>query len=212
MLISNKIENPFPVIVQRSLFDNSDLNLQLEKFVDFIISTRPDVTNQKYIATENAKQVNCNLLVEYYKKEDCITQLLDDIINPCVKTWADEHFKKLIERELNPQLHLESWATLYEPGSWQTPHIHRDKLFTGIYYFKMNESNGNEGALVLQNPHLQSTQPLLGGWNTHIEILPQEGELIIIPSWISHFPKPFSKGKRGAIVFDGEFLGEKDER
>jgi len=221
---------PFPVIVQRTVFsDTESLNLELEKFIEFIIKTKPDATNKNYIATESAKQVDCNILVDYYNKEKCITDLMDEIINPEVKKWTKKHFDSLLNREIiNPLYHMTSWATLYGPGSWQTPHIHREKMFTGVYYFKMNDSAENlnndaectndvqiqppdmrsEGSLVIQNPHPQSCQPLLGGWQTHKEYLPVEGELIIMPSWVSHYPKPFKQGKRGVIVFDGAFLGE----
>lgn len=222
-------EYPFPIIIQRTRTDNSNLNKELEVLVKKIIKEKQDVTSQNYIATEGAKQADCNILIDYYGKEDCITQLVDNVINPCVRDWAAKHFKKLLGSSdmISPQFRMTSWATIYGPSSWQTPHIHRDKMLTGVYYFKMNDTVSNytnnaectndvhvqppdmraEGSLVLQNPHLQSTQPLLGGWQTHKEFLPQEGELIIMPSWISHFPKPFSKGERGCIVFDGEFLG-----
>lgn len=212
---------PFPIIVQRTVFsDTSSLNSELEKFVEFIIKTKPSVNDKNYMATENAQQANCNLLMEYYGKEQCITQLVDEIVNPEVKKWTNKHFRKLLGREIkNPLYHMSSWATLYEPGSWQTPHMHREKLFTGVYYFLMNKNEQNnlqtdtpdfsaDGSLVVQNPYPQSCQPVLGGWQTHKEYLPVEGELIIMPSWISHFPKPFKQGKRGVIVFDGAFLGE----
>jgi hypothetical protein len=63
----------------------------------------------------------------------------------------------------------------------------------------------SEGAFVIQNPHLQSSQPTLGGWTTLQEFMPKEGELIIIPSWLQHYPKPFSSGERCVIVFDAKY-------
>lgn len=216
---------PFPILVQRNVFDNTnELNDQLLKLIKKLIEEKNDVTHHTYITTEGAKQVDCNILLEYYGKESCITTLMDKIITPSVNNWLEVHFQELTgkSKPMGAQCHLISWATIYEPGSWQTPHIHRDKTFTGIYYLKMNESNFNnniideqnqsiemkaEGSLVIQNPHLQSSQPLLGGWQTHREILPVEGELIIFPSWISHFPKPFTKGERAVIVFDAQYLG-----
>src|SRR6056300_1220422 len=98
---------PFPVIVQRTVFSNTQsLNLELGKFVEFIIKTKPDATNQNYIATESAKQVDCNILVDYYNKEKCITTLMDKIINPEVKKWTKKHFDSLLNREIiNPLYH-----------------------------------------------------------------------------------------------------------
>ena len=41
--------------------------------------------------------------------------------------------------------------------------------------------------------------------------MPKEGELLIIPSWLSHYPKPFSSGERCVIVFDARYNVDSSE-
>ena len=230
-LESLKQANFFPTIIQSSKFTGVEkLNADLLNFVKTLVEEKDDASKQTYIATEGgAKQPDVNILIDYYGKEECITELVDKIITPAQEYWVQAHFQELTgyPKPPNAQFNVFSWATLYGPHSWQTPHMHRDKMFTGIYYVKMNESiesdtlgaqctsdvqvqpvgMKNEGSLVIQNPHPQSSQPTLGGWQTHREILPTEGELIIIPSWVSHYPKPFTSGERCVIVFDAQYIG-----
>ena len=124
---------------------------------------------------------------------------------PASQGWTEDHFMELSGKPMPTEgkLNFSTWTTYYTPNTWQTPHIHRDKLFTGVYYIKMPEQNGGE--FVIQNPHLQSTQPFDGGWTVQKEMMPKEGELIIIPSWLQHYPKPFSSGERCVIVFDAQY-------
>lgn len=230
-LNSFKEANFFPTIVQSFLYDNvTELNKELLSFVKRLVEEKEDAATLQYITTEGgAQQPHANVLLDYYGKEDCITTLVDKIITPAQEQWVQTHFYELTgnPKPSGARFNVYSWATLYGPNSWQTPHMHRDKMFTGIYYVKMNDEVENdtlgaqctsdvqkqpvgmksEGSLVIQNPHPQSSQPTLGGWQTHREILPSEGELIIIPSWVSHYPKPFSTGERCVIVFDAQFIG-----
>ena len=219
--------DPFPTIVHSTLFEDvKDLNDKLLEFVKSLVLSEKDASEQIYLTTEGANQPDIDIVREYYGEVDCITEFVDEIMLPCAEKWTKHHFLELIGNpDYSGYFDYVSWATYYTPGSWQTPHIHRDKMFTGVYFVKMppvkeSPTNGahctsgvqiqppdmrSEGAFVIQNPHPQSSQPLRGGWQTHKEILPQEGELIIIPSWLSHYPKPFSSGERCVIVFDAEY-------
>lgn len=226
------IYNPFPTIVHSILFQEvEDLNKDLFEFVKnltFSDEVKDAATSGDYfLSTEGASQPDVDIAEKYYGEVDCITKFVDEIMLPASESWAEHHFMELTGKPTPRTGHFNftSWATYYTPGSWQTPHIHREKMFTGVYFVKMPDekkslTNGahctstvqyqppemqNEGAFVIQNPHMQSTQPLVGGWITQQEMMPKEGELIIIPSWLSHYPKPFSTGERCVIVFDAQY-------
>lgn len=224
----HKSITPFPVIMTSTVFNDVDeLNADLLNFVKELTSTEENA-DQVYsgISTEGASQPNIDICKEYYGKKDCITKFVDDIMRPGAERWARSHFYELIGQwGYSGELAYTTWATHYTPGSWQTPHIHRGKIATGVYFVKMppqkeSLTNGanctsevqvqppgmrTEGSFVIQNPHPESGSPIVGGWQTHREFLPQEGELIIIPSWVSHYPKPFTEGERCVIVFDVEY-------
>ena len=229
MLKNNrKIYNPFPTIVHSILFEEvEELNKSLLNFVKELTNSQKDASEGDYfLSTEGASQPAIDIVKKFYGEVDCITKFVDDIMLPSSMEWAKHHFSELTgSEEYGGDFDFTSWATHYTPGSWQTPHIHRDKMFTGVYFVKMPDNkksltNGanctsdvqnqpsnmqSEGAFVIQNPHLQSSQPTIGGWTTAQEFMPKEGELIIIPSWLSHYPKPVSAGARCGIVFDARY-------
>jgi len=204
------IYHPFPILLHRIIFEEvEELNKDLFKFAKDLVNS-DEITDaatdpKSNLTTQGASQPDIDPCKEYYGKVDCITKFVDDIMIPASQGWTEDHFMELSGKSMPTEgkLNFSTWTTYYTPNTWQIPHIHRDKLFTGVYYIKMPEQSGGE--FVIQNPHLQSTQPFDGGWTVQKEMIPKEGELIIIPSWLQHYPKPFSSGERCVIVFDAQY-------
>ena len=213
----HRIEKPFelhfPTIFMCHDHEGvDDLNNKLYNFCKKIANENEDDSEgNPGITTVGAVQPRVNLLVDYYQEEP-IKSLMKEIIEPGMNRWVNEHWRRLHGHFApdNVGFNMYSWCTFYKAGDFQTPHVHRGRLFTGIYYVKMpkNIKDPHEGALGLLNPHVESAYPRSRStWTTELKHPPREGQLVIIPSWYQHYVMPHkSKDEdRLVIVFDCEY-------
>tara|TARA_Y100000385_G_C12976079_1_gene586229 strand:+ start:206 stop:790 length:585 start_codon:yes stop_codon:yes gene_type:complete len=87
------------------------------------------------------------------------------------------------------------WANLNPPGAYNTPHIHPNSLWSGVYYVKAEE---NSGKLVCNDPRLgaQMSMPTVktGVPPQHLwkecYLAPMPGRIIMFPAWLWHSVEP----------------------
>jgi len=79
---------------------------------------------------------------------------------------------------------LKSWFTKFEKGNYAHVHNHPGSDISGCYYFKTNSKDGN---IFFQspNPYLNTTRCYMSLGNT-INYTPEEGTLLLFPSWLNH--------------------------
>ena len=83
---------------------------------------------------------------------------------------------------------VDCWSSVHGDGSWHPPHHHyvSTELVSGVFYAAVPRDNGaSPGAIVFSDP--RGTMPPLG--QTH-SVAPQEGMLVLFPSWLSHTVEP----------------------
>lgn len=113
-------------------------------------------------------------------------------------------------------LRVESmWININHPYSYNSPHTHPNSYMSGVYYVKVPE---NSGKLILKHPSI--LQPLFtpqGVIKSYDEsncskwtVDPEEGKLVIFPSWIEHeVTQNLSGEDRISIAFNTSFYENK---
>ena len=88
---------------------------------------------------------------------------------------------------------VEYWYNINTPNSYNMPHVHPNCLMSGVFYIKVPENSGN---IVFTRPEIESlelshinnghnvTNPYT---NTAYSIKPEQGKLILFPSYLSHY-------------------------
>lgn len=87
------------------------------------------------------------------------------------------------------------WAIINPPGSYNTSHTHPGCLWSGVYYVQVPK---NSGAIVFDDPRAvavavsgkyEERNKPRHAW-TRMSFIPEEGDLYIFPSWLTHHVRP----------------------
>ena len=87
------------------------------------------------------------------------------------------------------------WANINYPGGYNSPHVHPNSLFSGVYWIKTPIKSGN---LMVYDPRpgIQMTMPSRKEGKLSPELWrevhyePKAGRCIMFPSWLWHEVKP----------------------
>ena len=80
------------------------------------------------------------------------------------------------------------WATLYPKGTFVPQHTHSNSMLSGVFYIKTSD---NCGRIVFQDPAwvAKTMQTRKNHWpqtQTKFAIAPEDGMMILFPSWLPH--------------------------
>jgi len=123
---------------------------------------------------------------------------LTEIFQKCTDTYLsqigiDKEFIK------NRDRNIMAWATVHESGISHLPHTHPDELVSGVFYVKMPEK---AGSILFDDP-----RGPLPPFDNRIVIRPQEGDIILFPSWLTHQVAP-TQGNEERISIAFNIHGE----
>lgn len=98
---------------------------------------------------------------------------------------------QIIEEEQKTKLEIDnSWININKKHCFNLPHVHPKALFSAVLYLQTPE---NSGKIVFKNPtlseHYGLNDKIEGNWGTY-SIQPKESDLIIFPSFLSHYVEP----------------------
>ncbi len=112
---------------------------------------------------------------------------------------------------------LDIWANVSGPHAANEAHMHPGAVWSAVYHVE----NGGEGAvdgavggeLILYDPRMPGPRTLPfdlryrngagEGYQSHHEIRPQEGRLVVFPPWLLHSVRPYrGTGERVSIAMN----------
>ena len=175
-----------------SYYQNQDLKDELKKY---IISK-----NSKGIESNIAPQIEQNLIeskFDFFRDETPIVrktaQWITNVLTDTVNTIQME--------EINYDItYNESWYHITKTNGMHEPHIHPSCSWCGIYYIQSGD--GDSGHTVFENPvkstYIDRGNLFLDHMHT-LRIKPQDGLLVIFPSYLSHYQAIY-KGTEDRIV------------
>lgn len=108
------------------------------------------------------------------------------------------------DASINFQSKIDYWVQDYKEGNRHSRHNHGNHKVSGVYFVRANSKAGN---FVLENPILQLLSTIPGNisidtakyFSSTYSIKPEEGTLILFPSFLYHWAEPSSKGARRTI-------------
>ena len=119
---------------------------------------------------------------------------------PVFKPLVDELFKMQFEVFNEEHLAREPiignmWANINPPGGYNSPHIHPNSHFSGVYYIKATKDSGKlscndpRPGVQLNMPVRKEGRPPKHLWR-EVHLAPVEGRIIMFPAWLWHCVDP----------------------
>ncbi len=112
---------------------------------------------------------------------------------------------------------LDIWANVSGLNAANEAHMHPGAVWSGVYYVETGSDAGEAadvgGDLVLYDPRMPAPRTLPfdlryrngngEGYQSHHEIRPQEGRLVVFPPWLLHSVRPYlGTGERVSIALN----------
>jgi len=142
-----------------------------------------------------------------------VQQLLP-YVQLCITHYLETHLASMIKLsdEADFDIDVTPWAYYLTQGDFMKPHLHPDGFITGVYYVHVPKGKErDEGALIMMAPDTgRSLLPHPSTVADSVTYRPEEGELIIFPSYVPHYVNPFDSGERAVIAFDIKLNSKKE--
>lgn len=144
------------------------------------------------------------------KQNDEISKLVNEIESYCNDLKIDLGFKKNLTAKIN-----NIWININSDGTFNIPHIHPDSIFSGVYYVKKSQDDGN---IVFKTPAINQQyhyeKNLIENFTPYTsqvyKIPGDTNKLLLFPSWLEHYVEPnLSKVDRISIAFNVTLLEDK---
>ena len=133
------------------------------------------------------------------------------------KQWIDECIKKTINtiqmEDIDYKItYNESWYHVTTTNGMHEPHIHPRCSWCGVYYIK--SGNHDSGDTVFENPvkstYIDRGNLFLDHMHT-LRIKPQDGLLVIFPSYLSHYQAIYKGTEDRIVVAFNASIGKREE-
>ncbi len=141
----------------------------------------------------NLTQVNDDLLAAYF-------EALREPITAYVAAMGDDPAHPLTGRKTGRFELSGCWAVRLKPGGFHVNHTHPDGWISSAYYVSLPasmSSKSQEGWIKFGEPRWP-----VPGCGIERVVQPQEGRLVLFPSFMWHGTIPFSSGERLTAPFD----------
>ena len=169
-----------------------------------------NITNtlSAYILSKETQGIESNVAssIKHNLAESKFDFLYDNaMIVKDTKEWIDDCIKKTINtiqmEDIDYKItYNESWYHVTTTNGMHEPHIHPRCSWCGVYYIK--SGNHDSGDTVFENPvkstYIDRGNLFLDHMHT-LRIKPQDGLLVIFPSYLSHYQAIY-KGTEDRIV------------
>ena len=126
-----------------------------------------------------------------------------DNVSCFILDFAGTMIKSVTDGSVNYHL-INMWTTIYPTGCFVPEHAHSNSLISGVFYAKAPEDCGD---IVFSDPSwlaktmcLHNSKPIFPGVSTKQAEKPEDGLMILFPSWLPHKTLPNNSNEDGIIV------------
>lgn len=114
------------------------------------------------------------------------SKLLENPLFAPLKATLQESVSSILKNQYkittSQKASVVAWANVHEHGGFNTQHLHPHNTFSGAYYLSVPEG---AGPIVFRDPRYAACMNPIGPADES-GITPQEGQLLIFPSWLEH--------------------------
>lgn len=127
-------------------------------------------------------------------------------------TWPDLQFADLADTfrsaashmiaatsgkpRFNVELEMIAWANVNRAGEFNSPHLHPENHWSGVYYVQTPDFSGDRmfkaGTIEFADPRNGAFMFRMPGQKDMLSLTPRPGMIVIFPSWLHHWVNPFS--------------------
>ena len=98
--------------------------------------------------------------------------------------------------KFNTQLNLSAWANVNRAGAANNSHIHPENHWSGVLYIQTPDlsadTRAKAGHIEFQDPRGPVSMLKTPGQQSVMSVSPQEGMIVVFPSWLYHWVNAFS--------------------
>jgi uncharacterized protein (TIGR02466 family) len=161
------------------------------------------------VASGIAPQLKANLFeskFDFFQTDHATVQALHTWCSGAVTEVVRHRNSQVWDPSHQFQLQVvESWFHVTRAGGYHELHNHPNCSWCGIYYIEIGDSTGGDGSNVFLDPRAGAHNYLDAGASylnqfTQIDFEPEDGKLIIFPSYLLHAAKPYSGAKDRIVV------------
>lgn len=96
----------------------------------------------------------------------------------------------------NVDLEMIAWANVNRAGEFNSPHLHPENHWSGVYYVQTPDFSGDRmfkaGMIEFADPRGGAFMIRMPGQKDMLSLTPKPGMIVIFPSWLHHWVNPFS--------------------
>lgn len=201
---------PTPVLRVPATLQNYD-PVQLEiKAAWERIQKEKDYSSTSYLYKDADIRLE-NKTYDFIDKYNCVN-LKNRIIQAAEEYIAYTGWKGVFEGEQQVAI-KNSWINVADKDGFHDVHCHPGYAISGSYYFRVNEE---QGAITFNNPNpMMFACEFPGGrmCPQRIDIVPDDGDIILFPSWLVHSTrKNTTTEQRIGVAFNIDLINVVKER
>jgi uncharacterized protein (TIGR02466 family) len=96
----------------------------------------------------------------------------------------------------NVDLALIAWAIVNRPGAFNSPHVHPENHWSGVYYVQTSDFSvdpiNKAGQIEFADPRAAAFMVRMPEQKDLLSLTPLQGTIVMFPSWLHHWVNPFS--------------------
>ena len=195
-----RFARPIEVPVPRGYSDMKAFNAELNRTLDALHDTEVEPIDQ---TLRKGTQTLGSLFGRRIEIVDRLRERIDEVIRGYIASLPDDGTHPFLRRKTGAFRYRTSWSSRLKDSGFHTTHVHPKGWISSAYYIALPEEvSGREhkqGWFTLGDP------PFDLRWNDPVRryIQPQEGMLVLFPSYFYHGTVPFrSNTNRTTIAFD----------
>lgn len=133
---------------------------------------------------------------------DVIKEFKETVVYPAFDSFLNDTLGKSINNWKSYKTH--GWITGYSSGYSLTHHNHRGSQLSAVFYL-MCDSQDKGGQIVFTDPRQNANRGFdstFQEWFKPLEIMPQNGDIVVFPSYLYHFVTTYQSNIRIALPVD----------
>lgn len=150
------------------------------------------------------------------RPEDCWHTLLGRMVSGAQTMFAALASAQGADLTLEYRYAVQAWAMVMRHGDYTLVHDHQESHFSMVYYSEVGDADlelhPDSGRLCFLDPRRGGT--VISGielFPSQFGITPQNGQLVVFPSWLQHFVHPY-RGVRPRVSISCNLRFEADLR
>jgi len=142
-------------------------------------------------------------VTSFNSTDDLITNRAWDNVTHFIHEFAGTMIASVSDGSVKHGL-INMWTTIYPTGCFVPEHMHSNSLLSGVFYAKAPEDCGDivfsDPSWVAKTMCLHKSHPVFPGVSTKQAEKPEDGLMILFPSWLPHKTLPNNSTEDRIIV------------